>query len=341
MKELNIVAIDLAKNVFRVCTVSPQNKVLGNKQFSRGELAAALANIPPAIVAMEACYSSHYWARTFQAMGHEVRLIPAQHVKPIVRGNKNDRNDALAIAEAFQRPNLRFVPIKTVEQQDIQSLHRIGDRLAQQRVALVNQTWGLSSEYGLIAAPGFKAFRELVISVIDPASQRLSAVINHEMSQVLEDFHHYTAQIKKTNSQLIQLANRHELCRILLSLAGIGVINATGLYSAIGNGSQFAHPRDLAVCLGLTPRQFSSGGKSFNGAITKRGNRYLRKQLIHGARAVVHRCRRKDDKLSLWVNQLVARRGADKAAVALANRLARLAWILLQRRQCYEPQFSG
>ncbi|MBC8270131.1 MAG: IS110 family transposase [Rhodospirillaceae bacterium] len=341
MNQLNIVAIDLAKHVFQVCTVSPHNKVLGNKQLSRSKLAASLANISPAIVAMEACYSSHYWARTFQAMGHEVKLIPAQHVKPFVRGNKNDRNDALAIAEAFKRPDLRFVPIKTVEQQDIQSLHRIRDRLSQQRVALMNQTRGLLSEYGLIAAPGFKAFRELVTSAIDPANQGLSPVIKQEMNQVLEDFHHYTAQIKKTNRQLIQLANQHELCRILLSLPGIGVINATGLYSAIGDGSQFAHPRDLAVWLGLTPRQFSSGGKSFNGAITKRGNRYLRKQLIHGARAVVHRCARKDDKLSLWVNQLVARRGANKAAVALASRLARLAWILLQRRQCYEPQFSG
>ncbi len=341
MKELKLVAIDLAKNVFQVCTVSPQNKVLENRQLSRGKLPMVLANMPAAVVAMEACYSSHYWARTFQTMGHEVRLIPAQHVKPFVRGNKNDRNDALAIAEAFKRPNLRFVPIKTVEQQDIQSLHRIRDRLSQQRVALMNQTRGLLSEYGLIGAQGFKAFRELVVSAIDPANQSLSPAIKQEMSQVLDDFHRLTAQIKKMNGQLTQLANQHELCRILLSLPGIGVINATGLYSAIGDGSQFAHPRDLAVWLGLTPRQFSSGDKSFNGAMTKRGNRYLRKQLIHGARAVVHRCRHKDDKLSSWVTQLADRRGANKAAVALANRLARLAWILLQRRQYYQPQFAG
>ena len=340
MKELNIIAIDLAKNVFQVCIVSPQNKVVENKQFTRHKLPQAIANRPPAVVAMEACYSSHYWARTFQAMGHQVRLIPAQHVKPFVRGNKNDRNDALAIAEACQRPDLHYVPIKTSEQQDLQALHRIRDRVSRQRTTLINQTRGLLSEYGVVSPRGVKAFRVLAVSMADPADCPLSPLMRREMELVLEEFDRLTVRLKQINRQLTQMAHQHQLCKLLLSLPGIGVINATALYSAIGNGSQFAHPRDLAVWLGLTPRQFSSGGKSFNGTMTKRGNRYLRKQLIHGARAIVHRCRYKQDKLSLWVNQLAARRGVNKAAVALANRLARLAWILLQRKQCYQPQYA-
>lgn len=341
MNELNTVAIDLAKNVFQVCTVSAQNKVLENKQISRHKLSQTLANLPRSVVAMEACYSSHYWARTFQAMGHDIRLIPAQHVKPFVRGNKNDRNDALAIAEASQRPGLRYVPIKIVEQQDIQSLHRIRERVSDQRVALMNQTRGLLSEYGIVSGRGIKAFGLLIASVTDPANPRLSTLMRNEMTEVLEEFYRLTMRLKILNKQLARFAQENELCKLLLTLPGIGFINATALYAAIGDGSQFAHPREFAVWLGLTPRQFSSGERSVSGTISKRGNRYLRKQLIHGARAIVHRCQSKQDKLSLWVSQLVVRRGVNKAAVALANRLARLAWMLLQRRECYQPQYAS
>ena len=336
MSKLKLIAIDLAKNVFQVCGLNHRQQVKMNKALRRSEIAAYMAQQPPTLVAMEACYSSHYWARCFEAMGHTVNLIPAQHVTPFVRGNKSDRNDALAIAEAAQRPNLRPVPVKSLEQQDVQSLHRMRTRYTKTRTALINQTRGLLSEYGIIAPQGHSAFCTLLHDICDPSHRVLTPLFKSQVNQVSDEYYQLTNRIKEIDTLLAGFAKHNPVCRILMSIPGIGVINATALYSAIGNGSQFKNVRELAVWLGLTPRQSSSGDRQTSGGITKRGSRYLRSQLVHGARSALIASRRKTDALSLWVNSLAARRGFNKACVALASRMARIAWVLLHRQESYK-----
>lgn len=335
MAKHNLIAVDLAKNVFQVCGVTRQQKVVFNKRLKRVELAEFMMNQPPTDVAMEACYSSHYWGRCFEAMGHNVSLLPAQHVTPFVRGNKSDRNDVVAIAEAARRPKIVPVPIKSVEQQDIQCLHRLRERYVSHRTGLINQTRGLLSEYGIVSPKGHKAFCLLLREVSQPSNKALSSLLKTELVQLADEYYSLTDRIEDINQTLSKIAHRNPLCRILLTIPGIGIVNATAIYSAIGNGNQFKNARELAVWLGLTPKQASSGDSFTCGGITKRGNRYLRKQLVHGARAALSRCKKKSDQLSRWGNQLVARRGMNKACVAMAARLARLAWILLQKQQPY------
>lgn len=336
MSKLKLIAIDLAKNVFQVCGLNHHQQMKMNKALRRSEIAEYMAQQPPTLVAMEACYSSHYWARCFESMGHNVKLIPAQHVKPFVRGNKSDRNDALAIAEAAQRPNLRPVPIKSIEQQDVQSLHRMRTRYTKARLALLNQTRGLLSEYGIIAPQGHNAFCTLLQDICDPDHPVLTPLFKTQVNQVCDEYYQLVNRIKEIDTLLKAYAKHNPLCRILMGIPGIGVINATALYSAIGNGAQFNNARELAVWLGLTPRQSGSGEKQTSSGITKRGNRYLRSQLVHGARSALFACRKKTDALSLWANNLVARRGFNKACVAMASRIARIAWVLLHRQECYK-----
>lgn len=335
MIKTTVIAIDLAKNVFQVCGLTGRQKVRFNKTLRRAELAAFMAQQQRTEVVMEACYSSHYWARTFETMGHRVKLLPAQFVKPFVRGHKSDRNDAVAIAEASMRPNIMPVPIKTVDQQDIQVLHRIRDRYVARRTGMINQARGLLSEYGIVAPQGHKALRELLREVAAPGSSYLSDLIRPEFAQLIDEYCWLSDRIDDINEKLTAFAKTHPVCKILMTVPGIGAINATGLYSAIGRGQQFKSARALAVWLGLTPRQSSSGEKFNSGGITKRGNSYLRKQLVHGARAALSRRHRQEDALSRWGAALVARRGANKACVAMAARMARLAWVLLNRNEVY------
>ena len=336
MKQCNVIAIDLAKNIFQVCGLSKDHKVLFNKPLKRSQLAPFMANQPSTQVAMEACYSSHYWARCFTAMGHIVSLLPAQHVTPFVRGNKSDHNDVIGIAEAHQRPHIRPVPIKTVEQQDIQSLHRIRERLIKQRTAMTNQTRGLLSEHGVTAPQGHKAFITLLHDINQQPSLAQSPYLKIQLLENIDEYHRLTQRIDRIAQQLADIAKQNPWCQLLLTIPGVGVIISTLLYSAIGDGSQFANARELAVWLGLTPRQYSSGNTFGSGGITKRGNKHLRKQLVHGARAALSRCRTKSDKVSQWANALVARRGFNKACVAMAARIARVSWILLNRKETYK-----
>jgi len=335
MDKHTLIAIDLAKAVFQVCALTSTSRIAFNKQLKRRDIAAFMAKQHPTVVVMEACYSSHYWARRFQAMGHTVKLIPAQHVTPFVRGHKSDRNDALAIAEAAQRPHLSTVPVKSIEQQDIQSLHRIRERYTARRTGLMNQTRGLLSEYGIVAPQGHQAFIHCLQSALEDGSDQLTSIITHELRYVIDEYQWLTERIRTIEKTFVHLTQTHPLVRILISIPGIGPINATAIYSAIGNGSQFSSARDFAVWLGLTPRQSSSGLSFKSAGITKRGDRYLRKQLVHGARALLHRCTKKTDALSRWATQLHARRGPQKAYVALAARLARIAWILLNKQETY------
>lgn len=286
---------------------------------------------------MEACYSNHYWARLFTEMGYNVKLIPAQHVKPFVRGNKNDHNDALAIAEAVQRPSIKFVPIKTTEQQDIQALHRIRQRIVRQRTGLVNQTRGILSEYGIIANKGIRHFSMLLASLSQPEAEAFSGLMKEQLQLIAHEYRSLTVRLNKLNQQLKEIAQNNPLCKIVMTIPGIGYINATALISAIGNGSQFSHAREISVWLGLTPKQHASGYLS---GISKRGNRYLRSLMVHGARAALYKCKNPQDRVIQWARDLAKRRNANKAAVALANRLTKLAWILLQKQEPYQDHPS-
>lgn len=256
-----------------------------------------------------------------------------------MRGNKSDHNDAVAIAEAFQRPHIRTVPIKTIEQQDIQCLHRIRDRLIKQRTAMMNQTRGLLSEYGVIAPQGHKAFITLLHDINEQPLLADSTFLKEQLLEMIDEYHRYTKRIDHIAYQLEGIAKQNPLCQLLLTIPGIGTVNSTLLYSAIGDGSQFANARELAVWLGLTPRQYITGHSFNSGGITKRGNRNLRKQSVHGARAVLCRCKNKSDRVSLWANALIARCGFNKACVAMAARIARMSWILLNRHEPYRIIF--
>lgn len=336
MTKHKVIAIDLAKNVFQVCGLNRNQRVVFNMQLKRADLTEFMAKQAPTKVAMEACYSSHYWARVFSGMGHEVMLLPAQHVTPFVRGNKSDYNDAVAIAEASLRPNITRVPIKSVEQQDVQALHRIRERYLTQRTSLINQTRGLLSEYGIICPQGLAAFTKLLCRLTEDHYGSLSPIIKRQLVDIYADYRHLSARIHRLNEELAAIAKNNAICQRLLTIPGIGVINATGLYSAIGHGQQFTSGRQLAVWLGLTPRQASSGEKSRSSGITKRGNRYLRTQLVHGARAALYRSKDKEDRLSHWANQLVVRRGIQKATVALAAKMARIAWTIITKAEDYQ-----
>jgi len=335
MNKVTLISIDLAKDVFQVAGFDKNLKVLSNKQVNRKTLQSLIANCPCCEIVMEACYSSHYWARCFEEIGHHVRLLPAQHVKPFVRGNKSDRNDVIAIAEASRRPGIMDVPVKSLAQQDIQSLHRMRDLKVRRRTSVMNQARGLLGEYGIVCPKGHAGFKRLLALVCDPEHQQISLLLKPQFESIRSEYQQLTECIGSIERALRQIAKGQPLCQLLLSIPGIGIINATAIYSAIGNGSQFNSAREFAVWLGLTPRQSSSGQRFHSGGITKRGNRYLRKQLVHGARALLNRRKDRSDKLSCWADQLQARRGKNKATIALAARLARLCWILLQKNEPY------
>lgn len=330
MVEHNLIAIDLAKSVFQVC-VMKGNRVVVNKQLRRGGLLEFVLQQDASVVAMEACYSSHYWARLFQAHGFEIQMIPAQHVKPFRRGNKNDHNDAVAVAEASRRPNIRFVPVKTIEQQDIQSLHRLRERWLRARLALTNQARGLLSEYGVVFGKGDKAFREGIAAALD--NPDLSPVLKEALIDIQEEYHFIQHKLQQIKTRLIRHSRQDSNSRLLESIPGIGPVIATAVTSTVYNGAGFANAREFAVWTGLTPKQSSSGDKCVTSGVTKRGNAYLRKQLVHGARAAMRWSRYRDDEFSRWVNRLIARQGYNKAAVAVAHRLARIIWILLQKQE--------
>lgn len=333
MNNHTVIGIDLAKTVFQVGVMN-NGKLTSNRQVKRAALHALMVNQPPSTVAMEACYSSHYWAREFERYGHTVKLIPAQHVKPFTRGNKTDANDALAIIEASFRPNLRFVPIKTTHQQDIQSLHRIRERLVRNRTGLTNQTRGLLAEYGIVAQRGNKGF--LLGVQVGMNDDNLSGSFKTELELALNEMQHICEHVAKIEAQLRAYVEQSDDCQLLSSIPGIGVINASALVCKYGNGSQFSDARSLPVSLGLTPKTSSSGTRLQMQGISKRGDPYLRKQLIHGARALLMFCdKREDDALCRWASRIKQRRGTNVAAVAVANRLARLAWVLLQKRELY------
>lgn len=334
--KVNTISIDLAKNVFQVIGFTSTGKIVFNKRLNRAQLNHFMQVQPPCCVVMEACYSSHYWGRTIESMGHTVHLIPAQHVTPFVRGNKNDSNDALAIFEASSRPFIRFVPIKTQAQQEVLILHRLRERLLRDRIASSNQLRGLLADFGIIFPLGKKAFVEKMndLSIDESLSVKITWLVN----DVYTEYKTLALRIKEIEKQLKTDIEVNPLGQILMSIPGIGYLNASAFVASIGSGQAFGSAKEFAVWLGITPKQFASGNKSVMGGISKRGDRYLRKQLIHGARTIIIHAGKKQDALSVWVTQLRARKTFNCTAVATAHKLARIMWTLLQKQCNYSAQ---
>lgn len=335
--KITTIGLDLAKSVFHVVCFDAGHREVGKRMLKRHQVRQYFAQMEPSLVAMEACASAHYWGRELERLGHRVKLIPPQFVKPYVQGNKNDYNDARAIAEAATRPAMRTVSIKSVEQQNIQALHRLRAQRIKERTALCNQLRALVAEYGLVMNKGVASVRRTVPELLEDAENGLSdlfrVLLRRGHDQLVELDSHidfYTGQIEAHSRQ-------NDRCKRLQALPGFGPIVASVFASQVGDGKAFKRGRDVSAALGLVPRQHSSGGKEVLLGISKKGDGYLRSLLVHGARSVVLHAKAKDDKLSQWVNRLCERRGVNKTAVALANKLARMGWALLRNDSEYCP----
>jgi transposase len=338
--QITTVGLDLAKNVFHVVCFDENRQEVRKRALRRNQVRGFFANLPACRVGMEACATAHYWARELRALGHEAYLIPPQHVAPYRRGNKHDYNDARAIAEALERPGQRFVPAKDMERQDVQSLHRLRAQCIKQRTALANSTRGLLAEYGITLAKKVNTLRRRLPELLEEADNGLSTLLRQGLAEVYEQLCELDAHEAFYTTQLTAYARQNPLCQRLQSIPGVGPLVASALVAAFGDGSAFGRGREMAAALGLVPGQHSSGGKARMLGITKRGDRYLRALLVHGARAALRQTARKDDRLSRWAQRLVAERGWNKATVALANKLTRIAWALLHTGESYRAEPS-
>lgn len=337
MSKLTTLGIDLAKNVFQLHGVDAQGKQVLSSRLSRSELLSSLANLPACTIIIEACSGAHYWSRQFKALGHEVKLISPQYVTPYVKHNKNDKNDSAAIVEAGTRPHMQFVPAKSIEQQDIQCLHRIRSRLVGERTALVNQIRGLLSEYGLVVAQRISKLRQALPLILDDATNELTSIGREVFADLYHQLHRVDEQIKTYDVRLERVFKQSEACQRIATIPGVGLLTATALVSSIGEAKVFKNGRHLAAFLGLIPRQHSSGNKQRLLGISKRGDTYLRTLLVHGARSALRVVHQKSDKRSLWAVKLKQRAGDNKACIALANKNARTVWALLTRQEMYQP----
>lgn len=334
---MNVVrmGIDLGKSVFHLFGVNEAGHPLLKKKLSRKQLLACLANIEPCLIGLEACGGSHYWAREMESLGHEVRLMSPQFVRPYVKSNKNDHNDAEAICEAVGRPTMRFVAVKTVEQQDIQALHRIRQAIVKARTAQANQIRGLLGEYGIVLPEGISWLRRRIPEVLEDGENGLTARFRGWLYELYEELRALDGRVQQCTREIVELFRTNETCQRIGAIEGIGPQTATALVSSYGQASEFSSGRQFSASLGLVPRQHSTGGKPRLLGISKRGDTYLRTLLIHGARSVVQHAANKSDPRSQWIQRLVAERGTNRAVVALANKNARIVWALLSKGEQY------
>jgi transposase len=328
------VGLDIAKRVFQVHGVDDKGVVVLRRRLQRDEVAPFFANLPACRVGLEACGGAHYWARRLSTLGHTVRLIAPQFVKPYVKSNKNDANDAEAICEAVSRPYMRFVPAKSVEQQDIQCLHRVRSRLVSARTSLANQVRGLLAEYGIVLPQQIQQLRRGLPGILEeeneltPFTRRLVASLYDELLELDRKLAGIEEQVRGAH-------RASESSQRIAEIEGIGPLTATALVAALSDGKAFQNGRQFAAWLGLVPRQHSSGGKPRLLGISKRGDAYLRTLLIHGARSVVYRAAAKEDPRSHWITDKQRRLGTSKACVAVANKNARIVWALIARNESY------
>jgi len=339
MDEITTIGLDLAKHVFQVHGVDASGTVVLRKRLGRGQVVAFFAALPRCVVGLEACATAHYWGRELQAVGHEVRLMPAQYVKAYVKRNKNDAADAEAICEAVRRPTMRFVAIKTAEQQAALLLHRGRERLVRQRTTLVNALRAHLAEFGVIAPQGLRNVARLTAIVRDESDARLPALARPVLRVLAEQVERAEAAVASVEKQLMAWHRTNPVSQRLASIPGIGPIIATALAATVVEPIGFVSGREFAAWLGLVPRQHSTGGKARLGGISKRGNRYLRRLLINGASANL--LRSKATNADPWVIGLRRRRPSLVVAVALANKTARIAWAVMRRQEDYRPMAAA
>ena len=337
---LSRAGVDIAKSVFHVHAVDCHDQPQWRAKLKRAEWLDALCRrlAPGAEVGMEACGSAHHWARKLKERGFRVKLIGAQFVKPYVKSNKNDRVDAEAICEAMSRPGMRFITVKSVGQQDTQAAHRIREELVGQRTAKANQIRGLVGEYGIIAPKGIQQLRQALPYWLEDAENALTLDFRSLLADLAKDLRYLDDRIAQLDKRIAQRVKEDPVARRLLALRGVGPLAASALAGALGDAQTFNKGRDFAVSLGLTPRQHSTGGKDRLLGISKRGDAYLRKLLVHGARAVLRHVGGRDDELSQWLKALTARKHPNVVIVALANKTARVAWAIVHDATDYDPR---
>ena len=334
--QITTIGLDLAKTVFHIVGLNQAGKKVLRKKIKRSHMLAYFANLPVCTVAMEACASAHYWGRELKKSGHTIKLLPPRYVKAYVQGNKNDYNDALAIAEASNRPNMRLVSTKTVAQQDIQALHRLREGVMSHRTRVSNQIRGLLGEYGIIIPKGVSKLRTAVPSILEDTENNLTVLFRQLLHRAYTQLQELDEHIQHYDKAIQAVTREDKAAQQLQSIPGFGPVISSVFASVIGDGKAFKRGRDASAFIGLVPRQHSSGDKPVLLGISKRGNRYLRGLLIHGARSVIKHADKKEDRLSRWATELVARRGKNKATVALANKMARIGWAILSSGRSYE-----
>jgi transposase len=334
------IGLDLAKYVFEVHGVDSHGKVVVRRTLRRDAVARFFANLPPCLVGMEASNGAHYWTRVLTDLGHDVRLISPQFVTPYVKSNKNDQNDAEAICEAVGRPSMRFVPPKSADQLAVQAVHRIRRRLIADRVRLVNQIRGLLSQHGIVIARDISQLRRSLADIVENSDDDLSDLVRSLMRELRAELAELDQRIASYDRRIREIFRNSEKCQRLGKIEGIGPVTATALIAAVGDRTYFRNGRQFAAWLGLVPKQRSTGGRARLFGISKRGDRYLRTLIIHGARAALGRAGSKQDPRSLWLGKLRQRRHPNVAAVALANKNARIVWAMLSGDAFYEPALS-
>jgi transposase len=335
--EIHTIGIDLAKTVFHLVGLNVRGEVVVRKKFSRTQLICFTAKQRVQLIGMEACGGAHFLGRALREQGHEVRLIPAQYVKPYVKTNKSDYIDAEAIAEAVSRPTMRFVPIKTDDQLDLQSLHRVRERWVMRRTAVVNQIRGLLLERGITLRKGRCHLDAALPGILEDARTKLSGALRLLLAQLKLELDQLAIRLEEADALIRKTAQESEVCRRLDAIPGIGPLTATALIAAIGNGAAFRKGREFAAWVGLVPREQSTGGRQTLLGISKRGNSYLRRLFVQGARAVLQFREKQSSGLRVWLAQLTLRTHHNVAGVALANELARIAWAVLATGEVYRP----
>lgn len=337
--KITTIGIDLAKTVYQIHGVDERGKVLLRKQLKRSEMASYFATLEPCLIGMEACGSAHHWARKLAGYGHTVKLMAPQFVKPYVKTNKNDMADAEAICEAVSRPNMRFVAVKNIEQQSILSVHRARQGFVKARTAQANQIRGLLSEFGIVIPQGIGSITKRVPEILEDGENGMPGVMRRLIERLTDNLKEMDRQAKELEAQIQHWHREHEASRKLAEIPGVGPITASAIVASVGDAREFKNGRQLAAWLGLVPRQNSSGGKQTLLGISKRGDTYLRTLMIHGARSVMRVAEHKAEPDS-WMRKLMGRRNNNVAAVALANKNARIVWALLAHDRQFHPDYT-
>lgn len=330
------IGVDLGKNVIQVSVINSRNKELLNKELTRKKFAEFLTQQKPSLIAFESCATAHYWARKALSLGHETKIIPAKSITPFRQGHKTDKNDALAVAEAARRPNIKVSPLKSIDHQGMQAIQRSRELLVREKVKYSNHMRGILLEFGIVIPQGFLALKRRIAEVLDNHDSELPMIYHSTLACLFEQFNKLLEDIKFLDQQIKAVVKNHQGCNELMALEGVGPISALLLYATFGTGEAFKNGREFSAYIGLTPKQYSSGGKQNIIGISKHvANRRLRAVIIEGASAYVHRRKSVTTPKDRWLTDLIQRVGHGKAAVALANKNVRTAWAILTHGTCY------